>query len=108
MFAVAWNVWRNRSRKRSTRSEILHDEMPDMVGPSPNARKTLLRLAMRPDVARVLLDAVNVPPAIRYENVPKSSYGYHLTNAREVDTGRWREPKQSMTTRKHWTHRRKG
>ncbi len=114
MFAVSWNVWRNHSRRRSTRCEILHDELPDMAGPSPdgriNARETLTRIAARPDIARVLLDSVNVPPATRHERTPKSSYGYRLTKARrwakEVDAGRWRGPKKP-TPSTPWKRKKK-
>lgn len=103
MFAVAWNLWRNHSRRRSTRSEILHDETPDMASPSPNARlearEALQRISKRPDIARILLDAVKeVPLTKRAEGAPKSTYGYHLTNARkwarDVEAGRWRKPTQ--------------
>lgn len=103
MFAAAWNLWRNHWRRRSTQSEILHDEMPDMASPSPDARlearQALQRISMRPEIARVLLDSVNVSASERYAHVAKSTYGYHLTNARkwarEVDAGRWREPAQA-------------
>lgn len=104
MFAVAWNVWRNHYRKRSTRSEVLHDELPDVAGPSPdgriNARETLRKISMRADIARVLFDSVNIPASERYVGTPKSTYAYHLTNARkwarEVDAGRWQPPTQPV------------
>lgn len=102
MFAVAWNLWRNHSRKPSTRYEALVDETPDMVGPDPHgqhdAKETLIRIAMRPDIARVLIDAITVPAAERCSDRPKSSYGYHLTQARKlarrIDAGHWIEPRQ--------------
>jgi len=78
IFSVSWNVWRNHYRKRSTRCEVLHDELPDVAGPSPecriDARETLRRIAMREDIARVLLGSVNASPAIRYEEVAKSTF----------------------------------
>lgn len=115
MFAVAWNLWRNHSRRRSTRSEILHDEMPDMASRSPDARlearEALQRISMRPDIARILLDAaIEVPLTERVEGALKSTYGYHLTTARkwarEVDAGRWREPAQPAS-HKPWKRKKK-
>lgn len=97
MLSVAWNMWRNHSRKRSVWREILaDDELPDMVGPDPEGRletrETLLRITMREDIAGLLLEAVNFPAAERYRGAPKSSYGYHLTQARrwarDVDAGK--------------------
>lgn len=105
MFAVAWNVWRNHGRKRSTRSEVLCNELPDMAGLDPvgriDARETLQRISTRPDIVRVLMLAVNeVPTVERYEGKSKSTYGYHLTNARkwakDVDAGRWQAPRQPV------------
>jgi len=110
MFMVAWNVWRNHTKRRSTRYEVFVDQMPDKIGPSPerrlDARETLLRLMMREEVARVLLDAVNVPAAERYQGTPKSTYGTQLSNARkwarDVDAGHWREPRMpNPSTPKH-------
>lgn len=110
MLSVAWNLWRNHSRKRWVWREELVDEMPDMLGPSPDgrldARETLLRLTMREDIAGLLLEAVNVEPAVRYANTPKSTYSSRLIQARswarDVDAGRWREPKQpAPPTPKH-------
>lgn len=111
MLTVAWNLWRNHSRKRSVWRELLaDDEMPDMVGPAPDVRfetrETLLRLTAREDITGILLEAVNFPAAERYRGAPKSSYGYHLTQARswarDVDAGKWREPKQTTPpTPKH-------
>lgn len=78
MFAVAWNQWRNHSRKRSVWREVLHDELPDVASPSPDARiearDVLQRISMRPDVARVLLAAVNGPYPERREGLPKSTF----------------------------------
>lgn len=115
MFSVAWNVWRNHSRKRSTRSEVPcpDDELPDVAGPSPegriDARETLLQLTMREDIARVLLDALSVPPEVRYANVAKSTYGSRLTKARRwaraVDTGHWKAP--TMPDPTGWKKRKK-
>lgn len=104
IFSVSWNVWRNHSRKRSTRSEVMHDEMPDVAGSDPDgrfdARETLRRIVAHVDIARVLLDSVNIPASERYIGTPKSTYGYHLTNARkwarEVDAGRWQAPTQPV------------
>jgi hypothetical protein len=100
MFMVAWNVWRNHTKRRSTRNEVCVDELPDMAGPSPerrlDARETLLRLTTREDVARVLLDAVNIPATERVGGIPRNTYYSRLTNARrwarDVDAGEWREP----------------
>lgn len=105
MFMVAWNIWRNHSKRQATRSEVFVIEMPEMPGPDPeprlDARETLLRLTAREDIARVLLDSVNVPAKKRYEHVPKSTYGYQLTQARrwarDVDEGRWQKPRQPVT-----------
>lgn len=102
MFAVSWNLWRNLSRKRARRSEVIFDEFADMSGPSPErrleARETLLRLTAYPKIAALLLDAVNVEPAIRYADTPRSTYSTRLTNARKIarylDSERYREPKQ--------------
>jgi hypothetical protein len=101
MFMVAWNVWRNHTKRRSTRNEVFVDELTDMAGPSPegrlDARETLLRLTMREDVARVLLDAVNVPAIERHRGMPRNTYYSRLGNARkwarDVDAGQWREPR---------------
>jgi DNA-directed RNA polymerase specialized sigma24 family protein len=110
MFMVAWNVWRNHTKRRSTRNEVFVDELPDMAGPSPegrlDARETLLRLAMREDVARVLLDAVNVPATERVAGLPRNTYYSRLTQARswarDVDAGQWREPRMpDPSTPKH-------
>ena len=111
MLTVAWNLWRNHSRKRSVWREVLaDDELPDMVGPDPEGRletrETLLRLTRREDIAGLLLEAVNVPASIRYANVPKSTYSSQLVQARswarDVDAGKWREPRQpTPPTPKH-------
>jgi len=114
MFMVAWNVYRNHTKRRSTRNEVFVDELPDMAGPSPerrlDARDTLLRLTMREDVARVLLDAVNVPATERVAELPRNTYYSRLTQARrwarDVDAGQWREPKQAMPFT--WKQRKKG
>lgn len=87
MLTVAWNMWRNHSRKRSVWRELLaDDEMPDMAGPELDSRfetrETLLRLTEREDITWILLEAVNVPASIRYANVPKSTYSSRLTSAR--------------------------
>jgi hypothetical protein len=102
MLSVAWNVWRNHSRKRYPRCEVLHEEMPDVAGADPegriDARETLLRLTMREDIARILLDVVNVPFAARHRDLPRTTYCKRLVNARkwarDVDAGHWRGPKQ--------------
>lgn len=104
MLSVAWNLWRNHSRRRSVWREVIVDEMPDMIGPSPerrfDARETLLRLTKREDIAGLLLEAVNVPASVRYANVPKSTYSSRLIQARswarDVDAGRWQEPRQPI------------
>lgn len=114
VFATAWNLWRNYSRKRSTRYEVLSDELRDMIGPSPegrlDARETLLRLTRREGIARILLDAVTLPFAERERDVPRGTYYSRLTDARswarDVDAGQWREPKQA--TRSTWKKRKKG
>lgn len=103
MFMVAWNVYRNHTKRRSTRNEVFVDEMPEVAGPSPesrlDARETLLRLTRREDAAMLLLDAVNLAFDERERNVPRGTYYSHLTDARkwarDVDTGHWREPKQA-------------
>lgn len=101
MFMVAWNVWRNHTKRRSTRNEVFVDEMPEMAGPLPegrlDARETLLRLTMREDVVRVLLDVVNLAFDERKRDVPRGTYYSRLCNARkwarDVDAGHWREPR---------------
>jgi len=110
MFMVAWNIWRNHSKRRSTRSEVFVIEMPEMPGPSPegriDTRETLLRLTAREDITRVLLDSVNVPAKERHRDVPKSTSWSRLSNARRwarnVEAGKWREPRQpTLPTPKH-------
>lgn len=106
MFSVAWNVWRNHSRKRSTRSEVPcpDEDLPEVAGPSPegriDARETLLHLTLHEDIARVLIEAVNVPSKVRYANVVKSTYGSRLTKARQwvrdVDAGHWKTPRMPV------------
>jgi hypothetical protein len=104
MFAVAWNLWRNHYRKLSVRNEALVDELPEMIGPSPDgrldARETLLHLSTHPEIIRILLEAVNVPTSLRYTNVAKSTHFSRLTYARSVARnialGRYREPRQPI------------
>ncbi len=113
MMAVAWNLWRNHRRRSSTRSEALVDELPDVPGPSPdgriNARETLLRLTAREDITNLLLDAINVSSTGR-NNVPRSTFGVRLTNARsvarDIESGRYREPRQPIPPSPR--HRKKG
>lgn len=116
MLSVAWNVWRNHSRKRYTRCEILHDDLPDVAGPSPEgrfaARETLLRLTMHEDIARILLAALDGPYPGPREGMAKSTFWKRHKQARrwarDVDAGHWRGLKQPVTLRKHWTYRRRG
>jgi DNA-directed RNA polymerase specialized sigma24 family protein len=115
MFAIAWNLWRNHRRKRWVWNEAVVDEMPDVAGPDPDgridARETLLRLMMREDIARILIDAASdVPFAERVGDLPRTTYFSRLTNARkwakEVDAGRWRGPKQP-TPSTPWKRKKK-
>lgn len=103
MLAVAHNLWRNHRRKRSVWREILaDDDMPDMVGPDPDrrfeARETLLLLTKHEDVTRILLDVINVPVKERTACIPRNTYYSQLANARkwarDVDDGKWCEPRQ--------------
>ncbi|MBK9263653.1 MAG: sigma-70 family RNA polymerase sigma factor [Polyangiaceae bacterium] len=104
MFQVAWNAWRNHSRKQSTWRELLCNEMPDMVGPNPDAcleaRDSLQRIAMHPDVARILLVVLDGPYPERREGLPKSTFWSRREQARkwakDVDAGHWREPPQPV------------
>lgn len=78
MFAVSWNLWRNYFRKKSTRSEVLYNELPDVAGPPPEgrmaARETLLRLTMHEDIARILLAALDGPYPGRRFGMPPSTF----------------------------------
>jgi hypothetical protein len=88
MFQVAWNLWRNHSRLHSTRCEILHDEVPDMQGPEPDAcleaRDVLHRISMREDVACLLFAAVAGERPAQYVGLPKSTFW-----ARHKEVQRW-------------------
>jgi len=111
MLTVAWNLWRNHSRKRSVWRELLaDDEMPDMVGPDPDGRfetrGTLLRLTGREDIAQVLLASLNGSRPERREGIPRATYWHRVAQARswarDVDAGRWYEPRQpTPPTPKH-------
>jgi hypothetical protein len=100
MFAIAWNQWRNHSRLRSTRCEVLHDELPDMASSSPDAmieaRDALRRISMRPDVARILLATLDGPYPERRENLAHGTFWSRRKQARtwakDVVLGHWREP----------------
>jgi hypothetical protein len=104
MLSVAWNVWRNHSRKRYPRCEVLHDELPDVAGPSPDgrfaARETLLKLTMHEDIARILLLSVNGPRPELREGMPRATFWGHVTKARhwarDVDAGHWQKPRQPV------------
>jgi hypothetical protein len=78
MFEVAYNLWRNHSRLYATRREVLHDELPDMTGPDPDARlearDALRRIALHEDIARILLVALDGPRPERREGLPHSTF----------------------------------
>lgn len=113
LFATAWNLWRNHSRKRATRLEVLSDEIREAIGPDPegrlDARETLRQIATRGGIAQVLLDAVNLTFAERLHDLPHGTYCSKLAKARswarDVDAGQWREPKQAA--RSTWKQRKK-
>jgi DNA-directed RNA polymerase specialized sigma24 family protein len=87
MIAVGWNLWRNHSRKHSVRNEALVEQVPDVPGPFPDgrfaAREALIRLSMRPDIARILLTSLNISRSARQANMPKSTFWSHVTQARK-------------------------
>jgi hypothetical protein len=110
MFMVAWNVYRNHTRRRSTRNEVFVDEMPDMAGPDPEGRfetrETLLRLTRREDIAQVLLASLNGSRPELREGIPRATFWHRVAQARsaarDIDAGKWREPKQATPpTPKH-------
>jgi hypothetical protein len=87
MFAVAWNQWRNHSRRYSTRCEISHDELPDIEGPDPDgrfeARDALRHIETREDIARILFAVVGGERPVQGVGLPKSTFWAHHKEARK-------------------------
>ena len=102
MFAVSWNLWRNHSRLLWRHGEVLHDEVPDVASPSPDARlearDALQRIAKHEDVALVLIGMLEGPRSEQRGNLPKSTFHTRSMQARkwarDVASGHWKEPPQ--------------
>jgi DNA-directed RNA polymerase specialized sigma24 family protein len=86
MFAVAWNQWRNHSRRRTTRYEELHDEIPDVVGPEPDprleAREALERISMHEDIAWILATVLRGERPEHLVGLPRSTFYTRVAEAR--------------------------
>jgi hypothetical protein len=104
MFQIAWNLWRNYSRRNSTRCEILHDELPDIEGPDPDpryeARDALRRIAARPGVGTILLLSLQGPRPERDVNLPRATFWRYVAEARKearrIMTEHSRKPPQPI------------
>jgi DNA-directed RNA polymerase specialized sigma24 family protein len=96
MYGVAWNQWRNHSRRRWLRCEVSTNEVPDVASQSPvprlEARDTLRRIATDPQAADLLLASLTGERS----TTPKSTFWHRVGQARkwarEVDAGKIRMP----------------